>query len=433
MKANFIARAVFVLLCAIIMIGTSPLGGPDPSGDGDGGGNIIRQIPLLLLMFTSFCLLTVRGAYRGLLALPIPFWIFFGWALLTLTWSANPEVGLRRYILTFGETLSLCILLRIIGVREAIRLLASLIFVLLIIDLLAVAAIPNAVHRPGEADRELIGLWKGIHSHKNIAASVASVGIFLGLTRAWVERSTFNLTLAAVSVVMLVGTGSKTSMAMVPLCLLALVVILAVKRFYGSRLLLRVASLSVLMILVGCFVWYWAAIYQAITEPQFFTGRGMLWKVSLDYSAANPFGAGYGSFWDVGLSGPATETAGRRFAAYPHGHNGYFDTLVSTGWVGLFTAIVACMVWPLSKVSKQLISADRDYLFATAFLLYFLVHNVTEPSIFSGTRVEWPIFIVCVMLFQASAKRRVLQRRSSVAITRSTRRGMLDSTEGKAA
>lgn len=406
-KTNWVDIFAVVLLLvqvSIIIIGTRPLSGPFEGGAEDSSSNLLRQIPLLLTILLSMAYLVPKKGYRALAEIPLPFWLFFIWALITLSWSVVPDIGARRLFLTFGTTISLAALSRRIGHKRTIVAISWLVLVFMLVDLASVATLTNAIHQPGESDRELVGLWKGVHSHKNLASTVAFFGTIFGITEFIYQKNRRSLIILTTSAIMLVGSGSKTSVLLLLPCSLITIAVWLLARAHSGKVLLKISIVLGCAALALFTVYFWDDIYPTITSGNFLTGRGYLWRISIRYSLDHPLGAGFGSFWDVGYNSPAFQYGPEIYAAAPHGHNGYLDTLAATGWFGLFLATLSCIAWPMYKILFSRMPSESFFVFAISYTAYFIVQNVTEPSIFSGTRPEWLFFVVNILYLQSHAK-----------------------------
>ena len=65
---------------------------------------------------------------------------------------------------------------------------------------------------------------------------------------------------------------------------------------------------------------------EAFGRDETLTGRSFLWDYLVPYARQKPFlGHGFGGFW----------TDKMREATSSHAHNGYLDTILNTGFVGL--------------------------------------------------------------------------------------------------
>jgi exopolysaccharide production protein ExoQ len=67
-----------------------------------------------------------------------------------------------------------------------------------------------------------------------------------------------------------------------------------------------------------------------------FTGRTSIWAFALDMIERRPLlGWGYQSYWLVGPDAPSVLEAPGWVAEMPNAHNGYLDTILETGLLGL--------------------------------------------------------------------------------------------------
>lgn len=387
---------VFCLLVAFIFLGPNPLvafSSSDTAVDGEEG--IARRVILVALMATATILALRRDGLRSLSGFPLPLLALLGWAGVTLIWSDVFLVGLRRFVLAAGVTVSLFMLLRALTLPQSIRLLYRMVFWFLVVDLIAVLLLPGAVHPPGSADQALVGLWKGVHPHKNIAASVAFCGIALSLSG--VHRSFLtNIVLFSMASVVAFKAGSKTVLILLPF------ILFSCKAFVFLRargLLSKAAAIILFLITLICLGTILhqniELIIPKITEPGFFTGRGQLWNASISYSLDNPWGSGFGSFWDVGPNSPASMYIPANQAMAPHGHNGYFDSMATMGFFGLALVLFACLIHPLMMMSTTDAHSPMFY-FIILLLTFFVAGNITESNILSGGRIDWLYFLIAL-------------------------------------
>ncbi len=125
--------------------------------------------------------------------------------------------------------------------------------------------------------------------------------------------------------------------------------------------------------------------FKAIGRDSTFTGRASLWETALKGFYEKPF-FGWGE--DNLLT----------FHKYYHQafgqlHNGYFDLLVRGGGASIFF-----FVWMLLQVLGGLVGLIKDdnqsYAVILSFVSVWLVHNITEASIFKSPNVLWLFFLV---------------------------------------
>ncbi len=89
-----------------------------------------------------------------------------------------------------------------------------------------------------------------------------------------------------------------------------------------------------------------------------FTGRTIIWDFLHTQIAKSPLvGWGYQSFWLVGPDGPSVVDAPGWVKDMPNAHNGYLDTMVEMGYVGLLL-LLTFIGATLHAVGRL---ADRDF------------------------------------------------------------------------
>lgn len=388
---------LFAFYSFILIIGLKPLGGPDLGLEDDSGAFAqVWQVVVLLSFLSALLLLFLDSRMGALRQIPLIWWAFIALSVFSIFWSASPIIGSKRLILI----LAMIMIPFATGYKQPPGTLIAVSTIVLLgvlcLDLVAVAVFPAARHQAGENDPLLVGLWKGLHVHKNVAASVASIAILLAVARVWRHSRFLHLSLGFTGLIMLIGTGSKTSLGLVPVCIFLMLLVAISSKVVELRAFVKVTFCLLLIVLIVTVPTFWNAIDVVITQKDFATGRGTIWAFMLDYAASHPFGAGYGSFWAAGPNGPAAFNQKEILSTFVHGHNGYLDTLVTTGWLGLFIAFSAAVVYPFYKACKRLKGLSPEDVFCFGFLCYFVLHNLTESSLFSGVRVEM-LFLVIVV------------------------------------
>ena len=79
-----------------------------------------------------------------------------------------------------------------------------------------------------------------------------------------------------------------------------------------------------------------SSLAEVFDDPASLTGRVQIWPVLLDYVSNHLWlGSGYGSFWAIGDASPIFEFDNSWLMTIDHSHNGYLETLVHTGVIGL--------------------------------------------------------------------------------------------------
>jgi O-antigen ligase len=123
------------------------------------------------------------------------------------------------------------------------------------------------------------------------------------------------------------------------------------------------------------------------------TGRTLIWDfVNYEIARKPLLGWGYQSFWNVGPDGPSIVEAPGWLKHMPSGHNGYLDTIVDLGYVGL----VLLVIFILATVHAIGRVADHDPKwgrFLLSIVLYVILTNFIESKWMQGPNRFWLLFL----------------------------------------
>jgi O-antigen ligase len=125
-----------------------------------------------------------------------------------------------------------------------------------------------------------------------------------------------------------------------------------------------------------------------------FSGRSVIWDfASWEIDRRWFLGWGYLSFWLVGLDAPSIVDAPGWVKDMPNAHNGYYDTMLEMGYVGL-TLLVTFITATLHAIGRM---ADRDLARAWLMLslaLYIIIYNFLESQWMRGFEFLWVVFLI---------------------------------------
>ena len=254
-------------------------------------------------------------------------------------WSEAPAITLRRSIALAGTTVlafhlgwtctwsRLSRLLGVaLGLAGATSILASLLF-------------PDwAVHHGANHD----GDWRGLFLQKNSAGAAMVLALLVAaanLATAWPQRRNWGLFLAALALLGVVGSGSRTAWFL-SLLVVTLAVWVALLRFrqLAAHIVVLISSLALLSAVVVV-----VDIFASTAKPEDVrilgrdltaTGRYTLWTAMWPYIADQPL-AGYGfkGFWTG--TGPCLELWNTLGWQAANGHSSWVDVLLELGALGL--------------------------------------------------------------------------------------------------
>jgi O-antigen ligase len=238
-------------------------------------------------------------------------------------------------------------------------------------------------------------------------------------------RRFFAICIGIIAINLLVMSDSKTAFA-----LALLMPPLAALILFASRQM-RISPAIVLSAIPIGFIIFSAItgistnrISYMIYGDSSFTGRTVIWEFAkLEISQRPLLGWGYQSFWLVGPTAPSVLDAPGWVKHMPNAHNGYYDTLLETGYIGLILllGLIFSTVHVIGRV------ANRDPVRAWGLLLlvlYVSSYNFLESLWFRGYEFLWILFLLVIAdtarLRQVSTQITVVK---AVAMRRGARRG----------
>lgn len=210
-------------------------------------------------------------------------------------------------------------------------------------------------------------------------------------------RKALGLVIVITNAYLIVVSESKGSIGFVGIA----AILAALALFIGRQL--RVSPLIVLSLPAICYV----AMSQIIGDlgnrvswfvlgNYTFTGRIYIWDFANFEIARKPLlGWGYRSVWLVGPDSPALVDASGWVRQMPSAHNGYLDTILDTGHVGL----VLFVVFIVATLHAVVRVADRDRgrgWLLLAIALFIVLTNFLESGWMRGVDGLWLMFVIVV-------------------------------------
>lgn len=336
-----------------------------------------------------------------------PLAIMLSWFFITCTWGVDPFVSFKRAMQQLIVIYITFCALTLIGPEKLLQSLRAALIVSLIICWISLPLTPAAVHPASESDKALIGAWRGFFFHKNIAGAVMAL-TFMVTANAWIDtKKWFYGLFAVMAFVFVIGSKSKTSLALSFAILAVCGIYRALSDSTQKRAILLVMVSFGLVGVLWLYLAYQPYIERLFADPAGFTGRVSIWNVDLAYLRQHPFvGAGFGGFWQVGAHSPAFDYLNQKFQTLTaHSHNGYLEILVTTGPIGLFMLILSFVVLPAWWFLTGATPANRRTMVpAFAIWIFILYQNLLETSFFDKDRQVWVIFLAAIAVAHATFK-----------------------------
>lgn len=266
----------------------------------------------------------------------IPVLLFVGWGAMSIFWSLEPELSVRRVVGLFcttafgfylGLRFSVVKLLRLLGATLAIAVAASI---------LVGIFFPSA----GLSSGSMLGAWRGVYETKNTMARVMGLAfvsfscLFFSSER---KRSWY--------LVWMMGALTLIALSQSMTAVLVTAITCAIGLWHRLRLgpgaaIAGLAAVCLLGVVAAMsFAGDTDAVFQFLGRNSTLTGRTYLWQLSLDAALRRPvLGTGWDVFW-------ATAEADRirnliRWDA-PHAHDAFLDLWLNVGIIGLGLFMIA--------------------------------------------------------------------------------------------
>jgi exopolysaccharide production protein ExoQ len=411
LERNLLPALAFLALLLLIFVGLDAFS-PPPLVAQFGGvqeasrGDVVRQIAYLGVAGMIALAAIQRFGLGALRALPFSMALLLAWCLASALWAPEPHVVLRRAGLEVVVVVSLMLSVETIGATRAFTIWRWLLAVVLLVNFISIPLIPAARHAAGEIDPALVGNWRGLYGHKNVAGSVCAITAILFLFSKTGWRNWIGITIAAASCVFLAMTHSKSSAGFLVIALMAGLLYRLGWRDGLSRAVLAAGG-ALLAVALAAFVLIDAdVIARVLEDPTEFTGRSAIWAAELRYIADHPLlGAGFGTFTDTRSQSPLHNyVSGSWVDAVSHGHNGYLQVLVTIGSIGFVLAMLALLVAPVRRFWTLDWEESAFKPMLLALFAFAILHNFMESDFLEGDGVIWASLLLVIAALNSNVR-----------------------------
>jgi O-antigen ligase len=163
------------------------------------------------------------------------------------------------------------------------------------------------------------------------------------------------------------------------------------KRFIGTYVIIGVLALAVAEWAFGIY----ANAIQLLGKDPTLTDRTVLWSELLKVKINPLFGAGFESFW---LGDRFRQFAAEHWWAPNQAHNGYLETYLNLGVVGLLL-LIGLLVATFWKGRRELLTNFQFGRFRLGFLIAVIAYNWTETA-FKNISAIWFVFYLVALDYQ---------------------------------
>ncbi len=336
-------------------------------------------------------------AYTLSNSLPLIILLFFGF--LSIMWTDFYGQVLLNTVHKIGACL-IAICASVIFIKDMhkfFNILLYLFFFYFIATIFLMLVRPDVALMPvAEFGAYRAGL-RGFTLHPNTLGAICVVGVWVAMGSLSLPRNRKKHVLMAglllISIFFcLIKADSMTSM-LVSIALVAIVMWFSlIQSSSGGVKALKICLMLFGLLASGIFLYILKPeafsveyFFKAIGRNSTLTGRLSLWELGLKGFYAKPF-FGWGEDRLFTFFNYYHEPVGQF-------HNGYVDLLVRGG---VFSAIVFIILLfqVLAGLINMTINKNRGYITVLAFVTIWLVHNITEASIFKSPNILWLQFLI---------------------------------------
>jgi len=391
-------------LLFLIFVGFSPFSPPAPVA-AVSHGDIARQIGYLGVAAMIGIAALQRFGIGALRAVPFSMALLLVWCLASAWWAPQTQADLvlRRAGLEVVLVISVALSVETVGAVRAFLLWRWLMAVVLLVNFLSIPVFAAARHGVGEIDPGLMGNWRGLYGHKNIAGAACAITaiLFLFTKNGW--RNWIGIVIAMAACFFLVMTHSRSSAGFLIVALMAGLLYRLSWRDGLSRAILAVAGALFVVALAALALLDAGQIARILEDPDEFTGRAAIWTAQLRYIADHPFlGAGFGTLTEThNLSPLRNYASGNWVTAVSHGHSGYLEILVTIGGIGFVLAMTALLVAPARRLWNLNLQDDGFKPMLFALFVFAVLHNVMESDFLEGDSLVWGALLLVIAALNA--------------------------------
>ncbi len=314
---------------------------------------------------------------------------FIGFVLLSVLWSDERALTIRRGIALFGTTAFALHLVMRRPRDEFIELIAMAFVAMVAINLAFIIALPGV-----GIDFNRGGDWRGVLQHKNAFGTTMALAalVFVVQQRRGGLRGFIYLAMTVVALLMVYLSGSRTAWLMafgVFVIGMPFFAVLQTGRLSvpARLLLLTVFGLGGLLLVLSSF---FGVALTAIGRDATLTDRTIIWDLVFDLGMQRPFlGYGFGAFWQ----GDAGLIIAELFSSIGHAHNGYIDLWLYLGFVGVAVFLPNLVLLVVRLIREATRYRGPEIAFFPLFVAMILVHNTVARSFPEHSSIVWVLLV----------------------------------------
>ena len=335
--------------------------------------------------------------YRSRLHRPLPphiicFLVYLAFAGASVLWSFNPRVSTIRFAQQAMIVTSI-VLPAMLAAPTADMMRGLFLFCF------APAAILNIFFVINNSPSIVAALkgYPGFFLGKNYLGEFSGIVFLLALHETFQSglRRASGIVVVAIAIFLLFISNSKTAFGLalaVPLLAALTLFVRKVTRISTAVILLSIPLLYLMLSSLSNFSI--ERISSMLFGDSSLTGRTVIWDFANYEIAHRPLlGWGYQSFWLAGPGAPSIVDAPSWVKTMPDGHNGYVDTKLELGYVGLVFLLVF-IIATLHGVGRVANRHPARAWLVLSLALYVILYNFLESLWMRGFEFLWVVFLI---------------------------------------
>jgi O-antigen ligase len=364
------------------------------------GSPLDRNVFAVLLVLGVFVLLS-RARKVAFLQGNLPLVLFFAYCAMSILWSDYPGVAFKRWVKGLGDVVMILVVLTESDPSAAIKqLFTRVAFAFAPLSLLF-------IRYHGDLGR-YYNRWEGTVMYSGIAVDKNMLGmacLVFGIGLSWrllqelsaprgqKRRGTVfaHCAVLAMLVWLLVVSNSMTALGCFFLAS-GLMFATNFPRFRRPVIVHLMVAGIVCAVFLALFADIGGLVLTQMGRDPTLTGRTDLWSTVLTYTASPMLGAGFESFW----LGPRLDELWGMFAWQPNqAHNGYLETYLNLGWVGV-CLLALIVIYGYRRIHDVLRYDPAGGQLRLAFFVVVIAYNFTEAA-FKSLHPVWLAFLLAVI------------------------------------
>lgn len=303
----------------------------------------------------------------------------------SIVWSINPKASLKYSVIFFGSTLIGIYWASNFSVLEQCK---KIIQVFLVIGISSVACVFLSPEYGLQFDGREGYVWRGVFDNRNKLGRTMALGFVIALYSRVYKNLLKKLLISSSFFFVALMTQSKTAIS-ISVFFIALYPIIKMFKVPKKVAFFNISFLITILIPIS----YWAfsniaSILLSIGRDITLSGRTILWAYAISISYENPvLGHGMGGFFlliESDIISPDWASSV---------HNGFIETLISFGIIGL--SVIS--IYFISKIRKaiSLTIRYRSQIFYLPLIVvvFTFVYNFVESMMFKNFNIIWIITV----------------------------------------